>query len=75
MKYRIIINKVEEEKGTEEKWVKLLDSDAPEMKAIPYPDQYGYKKFPYTKEVQTTVLEQTTDDIKITEVIKAINGL
>ncbi len=66
--YKITITKIDERTFLQKKWNKFTDNKDVE-------EQYKYVETEVTEKENTTILEQTVEDIDLPAVIKAINKI
>lgn len=69
--YRISITKVEEKEVTKKEYQKTADTgNERDNGAV-----YGYVPYTTTERIETKVLDQVSDEIDLTKVIKAVNNI
>lgn len=66
--YKITITKITEQNFVKKDWKKFTDNTDVE-------EQYKYVETEVTEKLNTTILEQTVEDIDLPAVIKAINKI
>lgn len=74
--YKVRITKIETGEKEFTEWVKLFESDHPIMKlkdTNDYQTQYGYRKVVKQVKEETNIFEQTTNELDLHRVLRAIN--
>jgi hypothetical protein len=69
--YKITIQKIEKVHSTETSYEKIADSGNERDGG----SVYGYVEYPSEKNAETSVFNQTVDDLDLQAVIKAVNNI